>query len=106
MDDRDFLVETLRAIGAPAISAAQEAAIMAAPDVAEPVITDVDLAFHRRAIVAETLKLFGCEELMWRGVYSDVFKACKNINEGLATAEATIASRAITDTRADRRAFA
>jgi hypothetical protein len=106
MDDRLFILETLRRIGETSISAAQEAAIMAAPDVAEPATNDWEQAHRRRAIVEETLRAFGLEELMWRGVYSDVFKACKNIDEGLATAEATVANRSLTDTRADRRAFA
>ncbi|MBB4004442.1 hypothetical protein [Aurantimonas endophytica] len=93
MDDRYFIIETIRIIGAPSITAAQEAAIMAAPDVAERVFNSTDLAFHRRAIVEETLKLFGRENEMWRGVYSDVFIACRNIRDGLTTAEAMTSSR-------------
>ena len=83
MDDADFIRETMRAIGVCSISAAQEAAIMAAPAVAEPIRDDVDRAQHRHAIVKETLKAFGREEELWRDVYSHVFIACRNIKNGV-----------------------
>lgn len=83
MDDIDFVRETMRAIGVCSISAAQEAAIMAAPAVAAPIRDDVDQAEHRHAIVLETLKAFGREEETWRDVYSVVFIACRNIKNGV-----------------------
>ena len=83
MEDIDFIRETMRAIGVHSLSAAQEAAIMAAPAVAEPIRDDVDRAMHRRAIVSETLKAFGQDEAIWRDVYSVVFIACRNIKNGV-----------------------
>ena len=44
MDDADFIRETMRAIGVCSISAAQEAAIMAAPELWRDVYSHVFIA--------------------------------------------------------------
>ncbi len=88
MRDRDFIRETMRMIGVKSISTTQEAAIMAAPSVAEPAYSDWEQALRRRAIVVETVKALGFDPADFPGLYSTVWIACRNLQEGRVSAAA------------------